>query len=233
MLSVNVRYLALLVTPLLVLVGCHSEHGRSMGAPSTPVASSVGATMRTASEVASCPEGSPQSGDIDGDGRPDAVTLEPGKGIIRVRLAAGPVHEVTVHSLCPSLLGFADVNGDGRDELWWKDGLGNTAHVFNLVAWVQDRLVVVVGPDTENPLFIGWGFSGGATLWCADANGDGRTDLIRQDFSRNSHGQIESEREIVYDLHGATLVRISEGPARTPLPGDSAESLTCGAVRWR
>lgn len=234
--SVRARHLALLVCPVLLLTWCGGDDERTTATRSRPGRQPVTTTSKTTSEVDSCAEGSSQSGDVDGDGRPDAVTLEPGKGpwegIVRVRLATGTVHEVTLRSTCPGLLGLADVNGDEREELWWKDGLGNTAHLFNLVTWLDDRLVVVVEPGTENPLLVGWGFSGGATLWCADANGDGRTDIIQQVFARDSQGQIEDEREVVYELHRGTLVRVSEGPARTPPPGDSEKTLTCGAVTW-
>ena len=205
-----------------------------MPAPSTPVASSVGTTMGAApsEQPGPCGEGPARSGDLDGDGRPDNATLPPGGDTLTVRLDTGAVHEVTLHSSCPSLLGFTDVNSDGREELWWKDGLGNTAHLFNLVAWAGNRPVVVVEPDADNPLLIGWGMSGGATLWCADADGDGRTDIIRQVFGRDAEGRIEDEREFVYDLQGDRLVSRSKGPARTAIPDDSVQSLTCGAVTW-
>ena len=59
--------------------------------------------------------------------------------------------------------------------------------------------MVVVEPVADNPLIVGWVFSGGATLWCADANGDGRTDIIQQSFSRDSQGEVENEREVVFN----------------------------------
>jgi hypothetical protein len=151
---------------------------------------------------------------------------------LTLRLGTGTVHEVALRSLCPSLLGFADVNSDGREELWWKDGLGNTAHLFNLVAWADRRPLVVVDGRVDNPLLIGWGFSGGAGLWCADADGDGRTDIIRQVFGRDAEGRIEDEREFVYHLRGGSLVRLSEGPPRTPVPEGGTQALTCGPVTW-
>ena len=167
-----------------------------MPARSKPVGSSVGTTTGEprSQEPGPCAEGSARIGDLDGDSRPDTATLPARGDTLTVRLATGAVHEVGLHSSCPSLLGFADVNSDGREELWWKDGLGNTAHGFNLVAWADGRPRVVVEPDAHNPLLVGWGFSGGATLWCADADGDGRTDIIRQVFGRDAEGRVEDER---------------------------------------
>jgi hypothetical protein len=217
----------------LVLVRCDGDELRVMPAPAPPEASVVGMTTKeAASGDDACVGGSQESGDIDGDGRPDTATLQSRDGVITVRLGAGPVYDVAVSSLCPGLVGFSDVNGDGADELWWKDGVGNTAHVFNLVAWAEDRPLVVVEPDAENPLLVGWGFSGGATLWCADANRDGLTEIIQHRFSRDADGQIGNERESVYELRGATLVRVSEGPARTAFSKDSGQSLSCGPVTW-
>lgn len=205
-----------------------------MAAPSTPVASSVGTSVgeRPIEEAGPCAQRSARSGDLDGDGRPDTVTLTPRGDTLTVRLGTGAIHDVALRSSCPSLVGFADVNSDGREELWWKDGLGNTAHLFDLVAWVDGRPVVVVEPDADNPLVVGWGFSGGAGLWCADADGDGRTDIVRQVFGRDVEGRVEDEREFVYHLQAGRLVRRSEGPPRTRIPEGAMQSLTCGAVAW-
>ena len=98
--------------------------------------------------------------------------------------------------------------------------------------WVDGRPLVVVDAWADNPLLIGWGFSGGASLWCADADGDGRTDIIRQVFGRDAEGRIGDEREFVYGLQGGRLVHRSDGPPRTPVPEGSLQSLTCGPVTW-
>jgi len=123
------------------------------------------------------------------------------------------------------------VNGDGREEIWLKAGIGNTAHDFDLITWTGHALRVVVGPAAENPLVVGWGFSGGATLWCADATGDGRTDIIRQEFDRKADGTSENEREFVNQLRDGDLREVSRGAAQTPLPG-TASALVCGSVSW-
>jgi hypothetical protein len=181
-----------------------------------------------------CDLGSPQPGDVDGDGTVDLVTVE-AKGewewLVRLRRANGGVDEAIVRSPCATLLGTADVNGDGRDEIWFKDDVGNTAHTFNLLAWAGERLRVVVDPGVHNPLVIGWGFSGGATLWCADGTGDGRTDIIQQSFTRNAEGGIEDEGEVIYELRDDSLREVVRGRPRPPLPGTSS-ALVCGSVSW-
>jgi hypothetical protein len=173
------------------------------------------------------------SGDIDGDGRLDRVTIEAGgewEWIVVVQRGAGDEARVAVRSVCPRLLGTADVNSDDRQEIWFEDGTGNTAQDFNIVSWVGDGLRAAVASSVENPLLIGWGMSGGATLWCADADGDGRTDIIQNSFGRNAAGEEVDEHEVVLRLDDGRLVEVYRGASRTPLPG-SASALVCGAVR--
>lgn len=187
-----------------------------------------------AQSLPACSDSSPQTGDVDGDGRPDTAEVEDGAAddwIVRVHLGSGGIEEVRVPSECATLLGLADVNSDGRQEIWFKRGIGNTAHNFDLVTWTGEALRVVVGSDIGNPLVVGWGFSGGATLWCADATGDGRMDIVRREFDRTADGFPENERESVYQLRDSELSMVSEGPPRTPLPGTSS-ALVCGTVSW-
>lgn len=185
-------------------------------------------------DAPACSASIPQTGDVDGDDRPDraeVVGRTDADWLVRVHRGSGQVEEVIVASECATLLGFADVNSDGRQEIWFKPGIGNTAHDFNVIAWTGDALRVVVRSEVENPLVIGWGFSGGATLWCADATGDGRTDIVRQEFDRKADGTPENEREFVYQLRGGELREVFQGPPRTSLPGTSS-ALVCGTVSW-
>ena len=186
------------------------------------------------SDAPACSASDPQTGDVDGDDRPDTAEVigrTDGDWLVRVHRGSDQVEDVRVGSECATLLGFADVNSDGRQEIWFKPGIGNTAHYFNLIAWTGDALRVVVRSEIENPLVIGWGFSGGATLWCADATGDGRTDIVRQEFDRKADGTPENEREFAYQLRGSKLREVFQGPPRTPLPGTSS-ALVCGTVSW-
>lgn len=175
-----------------------------------------------------------QPGDVDGDDRPDTVEVLGGTDadwLVRVHRGSGELEEARVANECATLLGLADVNSDGRQEIWLKAGVGNTAHAFDLIAWTGESLRVVVGSVVENPLLVGWGLSGGATLWCADATGDGRTDIVRQEFDRKADGSPENEREFVYQLREGELREVFRGPARTPLPGTHS-ALICGTVSW-
>ncbi|MGH9003965.1 MAG: hypothetical protein ACRDYV_12630, partial [Acidimicrobiia bacterium] len=149
---------------------------------------------------------------------------------IVVRRGAGDEARVAVRSVCPRLLGTADVNSDSRHEIWLEDGPGNTAQDFNIVSWVGSGLRAAVASDVDNPLVIGWGMSGGSTLWCADADGDGRTDIIQNSFHRTATGEEVNEQEVVLRLDGGQLLEVYRGPPRTPLPG-TASALVCGAVR--
>jgi hypothetical protein len=192
-----------------------------------------GSEVVGAAEKPVCPTGSPQSGDVDGDGGRDNVTAESvgdDSWLVRVQRASGGTAEVQTSSECATLLGLADVNGDRREEIWFKDGIGNTAHTFDLIAWTGETLRVIVGSNGENPLVVGWGFSGGATLWCADATGDGRPDIVRYEFRRGGDGSPYDEREFVYELRDNELREIYQGSPRTLVPESS--TLTCGPVAW-
>jgi len=199
-------------------------------APGGPRAEAV----RVGSYGSDCAVSAPQGGDVDGDQRLDTVEVvgrTDDSWVVRVLRGSGQIEQIGVASECATLLGFADVNSDRRQEIWFKTGIGNTAHGFDLIAWTGEALRVVVGSDIDNPLVVGWGFSGGATLSCADATGDGRTDIVRQTFDRNPDGTPGNEREFVYQLEDTQLREVAERRPRTTLP-DNASALSCGPVTW-
>jgi hypothetical protein len=231
---VGVGLLGVLFVGTAVL-GHAASSSRSIWPAAFPRTSDLPAVAGEVGSYASdCSASALQTGDIDGDQRLDTVDVvgrTDNSWLVRVHRGSGQIEEINVARECSTLLGLADVNSDRRQEIWFKTGIGNTAHGFDLIAWTGEALRVVVSSDVESPLVVGWGFSGGATLWCADATEDGRTDIVQQVFDRKPDGSPDNERELVYHLEGSQLREVSEGRPRTPFP-DSASALTCGTVTW-
>ncbi|HET6949373.1 MAG TPA: VCBS repeat-containing protein [Acidimicrobiales bacterium] len=131
--------------------------------------------------------GRADTGDVDGDGRVDAVglyapppaTFGEGPFTVRVVYASGTVDEVALvgNSATARLLGVTDLDGDGREEVvyahvpgahtWWGGFLGTAG---------TGRLHPVGFPE-EQALYdaaatVVGGFS------CPDLDGDGRNELV-------------------------------------------------------
>jgi hypothetical protein len=111
------------------------------------------------------------TGDFNGDGHTDLLTISPQTGDVMELIGAGdgefaPASRVPVWA-CGSAAAVGDFNGDGRQDLAIADGCSRGLRV--LLADVTGRLV----PAPGSPLATGW--VGNVTA--ADFNGDRRPDL--------------------------------------------------------
>jgi hypothetical protein len=127
------------------------------------------------------------SGDVDGDGRPDAVSLytvpaepeEQGPVTVWVAFATGVVEEYPVTGLpsAAQLLGVTDLNGDGREEIAYiHDGGAHTAWGW-FVGIDESGRLGPVGFTEERALLDGSATST-AGFTCPDVDGDGRNELV-------------------------------------------------------
>jgi hypothetical protein len=99
--------------------------------------------------------------DVDGDGRPDNIGLsatpplsgditadKPSQLVLRVVFANGRVAEYDdTAQWDASLIGAADVNGDGGAEIFYFNNTGANLHSGYIVRWDGTKLVAVQGPD--------------------------------------------------------------------------------------
>jgi hypothetical protein len=90
----------------------------------------------------------PVAGDVDGDGRRDAVTL-PSPGVLRVRYATGRTDDVRFETSPvpgPALLGSKDADRDGRAEVFVRSDSGAATEFATVLRYVDGHLRVM----TEN-----------------------------------------------------------------------------------
>src|SRR5205085_6523699 len=87
--------------------------------------------------------------DLDGDRKPDLLRIYPDAGKMTLTLA----NSTTVRSRWPqhtavSVLGMADIAGDGRDEVFLEEG-ANHATGGIIVAFAGERLRVIESADAQ------------------------------------------------------------------------------------
>ena len=115
---------------------------------------------------------------------------------VRIDLADGTVVDDPVAVESPLWLGAADIEGDGREELFMA-GAGSTANGVTLADVFGCHLVEATTPDGAL-FFVAYGahsnLGGSAGGWCADVDGDGRTDLVTV--------TAEPDREAIPDRNG-------------------------------
>lgn len=147
---------------LLVAVAACSP-GHRTAAPTTPAPATTEPMKAPAPSTA--PPAEP-SGDVDGDGRVDVVTIvesgsrESGGWRWGVRVALSRLGTQTVWRACCAMDGqeigaVADIDGDGRAEVAASDGATATARGWFLLTLRAGRLVVVRGPDLSSGLHDG------------------------------------------------------------------------------
>ena len=147
---------------------------------------------------------SPRFGDMDGDGKPDAVCSS--KGFLGFATADGSqaTRPWTWHSISPKGtwqkyshgVGFGDLNGDGRADFLEQNG------------WWEQPASLAGDPEWKShpfPFAAGGGTAGGAQMYVCDFNNDGLNDVLT---TLNPHGygivwyeQIKENGQISFKQH--------------------------------
>lgn len=247
------RMMALGFALLLTLAGCDRDGGPGQASPpsqdnSTPTSSAPEPTTTfqppgTGSDDTPCrPVGSGAAhggeplGDVDGDEKVDHLYLAPGERI-GVQTSTGFVSEVpTGRARLSRVIGVADANDDGRGEIFVV-GVGASGSeavaVANIAVFTDCRLAFLTDAATDRPFGQVFGLSdaGGSGLGCVDADGDGRSELVRLSFERN--GPVVRWRRTVVNIDGkiATTGPTDEGTFTSPQDDDKIALLsdvTCG-----
>jgi len=167
-------------------------------------------------------------GNFDGDGQKDEMRFLPvqraGKLLgwdAHVDLAAGVSVTTRVDAECPEVIGSVDIDGDGRDELFFDTGKGMTAALVDLLVFQPSGLRNVVHQPTDTLLYVGASNAGSSDIWCFRNKGTGGLEL------REKRG-AGAGRNTIYVLRGQRLVRgVSLRGASDP-----QGELDCFGLHW-
>ena len=182
--------------------------------------------------------------DLDGDGRVDRLSITLDAAFIHApsRMTAALADGRVVSGTFPGgyamhILGAADIAGDGRHEVFVRNG-GETWTIGEIVVLDGARLVVL--PGTGDDLIIGWSSHsnsnprGTADVACRVI--DGRPSLVITSSSLDTQ-LVRHWHRAVYTLDGATLLlrRRDSGtlPPSSAPPSDLplANRLDCGSAK--
>lgn len=219
------RTLALLAAITMVLQACGG--GDNPGPASSTTARPVPTTPRTTPDdtttsaaercapVSLPPTASDTNeaaGDVDGDGASDAMRtyrLADGDWHLQVALAAGGGSDLAITTFGESsvvVLGGADVDHDGRDEIWARTGSGASATILGLVRLREcelERVAFEGGDPAELPVGGSVGTASGVEC---DARAGSATHLTTY-VASNIGGDQYEVTATAHSLEGSVLVK--------------------------
>ena len=180
--------------------------------------STTSTTTAPACDTAPDPAGgisqSTSDADVDGDGRADEVRLflvGDSEWHLHVTLAATGTADVTLTVLgseSVAVLGGADVDGDGADEIWASIGAGASATIIGLARFADCALTQVTfagGRPAEFPIGGSVGTASGLECVTDDPSG---VDVIAYTASNTRDDRYEV-KGTDFTLEGDVLVRQS------------------------
>ncbi len=197
------RFLAVLV-PLTLLAACSDDD--EAAAPSTTTTTALPVTSTTAA-------------------------VDPCSDAGIVTSARDFFIDATADPAQVEVLGLADVDGDGRDELWARTGAGASATILGLArrdGCTLERVIGQGGAPVELP--VGGSVGSAAGVRC-EASVDPEADLTEYEL-RSNDGEEYEVTATEYALDGATLVRT--GTHAGAATSDDLERYTgfrCGDLR--
>lgn len=167
-----------------------------------------------------------QTADLDGDGVDDTIRsyrLDEAEWHLNVALARGggaDLRVTTYDNSVVSVLGGADVDGDGADELWARTGQGASATIIGFARLVGCELVRVTGPGGEPAELPVGGSVGTASGVECDARVDPSADLTTYTATNLGDDRYEV-RATEHVLDGTMLVERDTHTSEATI-GDSA-----------
>ena len=189
-------------------------------------------TARPAATASPSPVASPRpaaTGDVDGDGRTDVITVS--AHAVEVRLSHGgtaTARLVDPGTPQPVLSGVADVDGDHRYEVFVETARGPSASFVQMYRYDGKRLAEVTSGGKQIRLGIGGTVTHGEGFSCPGAG----VVVVRRAESYNGTGYTLRTR--TYALTGSVLVLRKETTVTAPSFDDPrvavAFQVDCGSV---
>jgi hypothetical protein len=230
---------AALAAVVLLTAACGDTEDSSSPTTTTTTSTSTTEPTTTTTPADACPGLTPHdatpdlttgAADVDGDGAPDQLRAFGVGGddfVLQAELAAGGGGELAVpgDGVTPvAVVGGADLDGDGRDEVWAKVGAGASATIIGLFRLDGCDLlrVTIGGAPAELP--VGGSVGTTAGVECT------ATGLVAHSAS-NIGGDTYEVTSTQYTLEDGTLVE-GTGAASTVTAGEPAfevaSGFTCG-----
>lgn len=177
------------------------------------------------------PENADGIGDFDGDGLRDRVEFRPVYGsddlngwILRQRFGDGRAVSQRLEAECPEVIGAVDIDGDGKDELFYDTGQGMTAALIDILKLHKGTLKNVVEVPDDFSIYVGSSNAGISNLDCY------RTDDVAGFLVRTKDPVTRQRSMLIYELRGRRLLQgIEDAEAvANPVEGD----LSCFDLQW-
>ncbi len=196
--------------------------GDTSNAPSTQPATQP-ATRPTSTSVATSagPARPARDGDVDGDGRPDQVTLSAG-GALAVHYSGGGSDVVNLGQGTAGdqkLLGAVDADNDGHAEVFVRMIMGASAQIDTVLRYVEGHLRQVT--TDGKPASLGYGASvRNQFTWACQPP---TAAIVQASSTSNDNDQSFQGEVRRYRFAGSTMVLISRQAfsirANAPIPG--------------
>jgi hypothetical protein len=219
---------ALAVVPLLLVAACSG--------PSAPVEATPSPTPERVTPTAS-PEASPSPsaqrvaapGDVDGDGATDGISVT--ATAVTVSLTTGgtvsaPVVDSDVPR--PAVSGLADLDRDGRNEVWLETARGASTSFVQAYRFDGTALRELTFEGGHIRFGIGGSSTHGDGFTCTDRG------ELRVMTAESDDGTTFRVRSITYRVAGAALERVAEVSSTATSMEDprvrAAYQVDCGSV---
>ncbi len=191
------------------------------------------ATRPTSTAVATSagPARPARDGDVDGDGRPDQVTLSAG-GALAVHYSGGGSDVVNLGPGIAGdqkLLGTADADGDGHAEVFVRMIMGASAQIDTVLRYVDGHLRQLTMDGEQAHLSYGASVRNQFTWACQPPTAA----IVQASSTSNDNDQSFQGEVRRYRFAGSTMVLISRQAfsirANAPIPGMRAVP-GCGSL---
>ena len=167
-------------------------------------------------------------GDFDGDGLEDRVSFRPSYSTagflgwhLGQRWGDGRSAGQPIDAECPEVIGAVDIDGDGKDELFYDTGKGMTAAVVDILKLHKGRFKNVIEVPDDFSIYVGASNAGSSGIECWRNRRTGGLHVREKSGDRVANLQV-------YIFRGRRLV---EGPL-IPGSGDPRPEINCFGLQW-
>jgi hypothetical protein len=232
-----------------------AHRAKTPGAPSTTATSTTTTSPTTTSPttIGFVPRSVPAvPGDVDGDGKPDKVTISWNRIAVTGPSQSPTYATVTAHltrlgdqtvivpvsawllspksSERPAILGVVDLDHDGYGEILVQTDHGASTVLFTILKLVDGRLTQITLDGQPVGLQVTGSVGHPATIGCA--GGQLTQNLLQGNWDRTAFDRYDGERD-VYAFRGSQLVLVSKTTHTFATNGQPPTDAEFAALGWQ